>query len=168
MSTIITITQAYNHNMATKSGFAMHYALQYRASAATSATFYKGALVSLDSSGNIETGCGDADMPMWANNGTADYGVALEAEGVGGGVISAWPATGGFEIATTEYDTDGTYAPNQLLTADTVTSGYVTESPAAYNTAVIVGIVSEGVKSDYNSISMLNFWTMFIPTVKTS
>jgi len=164
----LTPTQDYAHLLRVDSGANFMHDLQYISTPATDEEWNRGSLVSLDASGNLIAGCADTAMPMWSINASDDYDVSAEAGGTTGPDTGCYVATGGYEITTTEF-VAGTYAVNEFLTAGTGTNaGKVTNSPAAYNTRVIVGCVSQGVRSDVYSQSTLTFWTMFIPKVKTT
>lgn len=168
MAGTLTPSQSYEHVLDVVGGYSGTHDLQFFAAPATGETFNEGALLYVDSDGNLAAGGGNTYMPMWAIGGVNDWDTNSDVGNISGGVVSAYVATGGYELFTTEYDSGETYAPNDLLTADTVTAGYVTKSPTAYNTKVIVGCVSRGTATeDYNQ-SVLYFWPMFIPTVKTS
>lgn len=93
-------------------------------------------------------------------------------------VFPALVATGGFEVQTTEYETNQTYDPNTPLTA--TATGLLT--PGAFYTDWIVGICSVGENAQNidaplgpSSIdsplavnahrkTVLTFWTMFLPS----
>jgi hypothetical protein len=164
----LTPSQNYDHVLNVVSGSDGMHDLQYYAAPASGETFVKGSLCYVDSSGNLAAGGGDNSMPMWAITGVNDFDANGDVGNISGGVVSCFVATGGYEIFTTEYDSDGTYNPNQLLTADTSTAGYVAAAAAAYSNAVVVGCVSKGVQTDVYDQSVLYFWTMFIPKVVTS
>jgi len=165
----LTPSQDYDHLVHPKAGSDGMHDLQYHSSAASGQSFNRGALVSLDSSGNLVTGCGDHDMPMWAINATNDFDVNSDVGNIIDGQIGCWVAIGGYELFTTEYVTTETYAPNALLTAGLTTDlGKVKGAAAAYSNAVVVGCVSKGVETDVYSQTILNFWPLFIPKVATS
>ena len=83
-------------------------------------------------------------------------------------------ATGGFEIATTEFDGAQTYAINDFLRADA--NGLLTNQNSAgtgkvqpYGSDTVVGVVSRGVQDnfyreyDVNLPKQLYFWTIYLP-----
>ena len=141
--------------------------LQYRAAPATGETFDRGSLVSLDGSGNLIAGCAGTAMPMWALNSVDDFDVNADVGNFSGGFIATIPATGGYEIFTTEFDTGGTYTYNTLLTAALTTDvGLVTPAAGAnYNDLIIVGIVSQGETTGIYDQAILYFWPLFIPAI---
>ena len=173
--------------------------LQFAGNTAEGGTaFFAGALVSLNTAGDIVPGTALAtSMPMFAINGSADYDAGqyaynlikavgnLDGTRNGDTVINCLVATGGYEIQTTEYNiTD--YAESayiqgsKLLTEDTVNAGFVMPSATVYNDAVVVGCVSTGIESSTNPTGLnrarirtsakklLRFWTMFIPPVSVT
>lgn len=102
----------------------------------------------------------------------------------GGGNMTALVATGGFEVETTEYDADQTYASGQPLRAVTsntnVNGGKVTNQGASANTFTssqtflqgdptlsawdtIVGVVSRETYTNANKKPALSFYTAWIP-----
>lgn len=162
--------------------------LQFAGDIAAGQDFGASALVCLNEDKQIEAGLAtDTNMPMWAINGAMDYDSGqfnynlMKPEQSGAqGIVNCLVATGGFELAVTEYnDTDyqsADYAPgNTLLTNDPVNLGWVMPAPAAYSTVTIVGCVSTGIDSvteglgrarrRLNQKALLRFWTMFIPPV---
>ena len=159
----LTPSQNYDHVLNVVSGSDDMHDLQYYAAPATDEDFVKGSLVYVDSSGNLAAGGAANAMPMWAITGVDDFDANSDVGNISGGVVSCFVATGGYEIFTTEFRSTDTYVPNQLLTADTVTAGYVMAASATYNDTVIVGCVSQGVQTDVYTQSILYFWTMFIP-----
>jgi hypothetical protein len=107
-------------------------------------------------------------MPMFAWVGQA------ENDAIGGGAanissygnqkgVTGLVATGGFELETTEFVASGnTFAPNTPLTPATGGDlGKVTEG--VYYTNDICGIVSNGKTTNAHNVSVVAFWTYFLP-----
>lgn len=174
-----TITQSYAHKIQLVSGSPEAYALMITAPVKANESFVAGSLVSMDGNGLIVAGCGDADVALFAINGTADQGVALDAlnganTGVGNapittraGNVNCHVATGGTELFTTEFVTgEGiTYPPATKLTNGTSGDvGKVKGSLAKYSMNNVVGIVSRGVQA-YQGYNVLFFWPTFCPKV---
>ena len=91
-----------------------------------------------------------------------------KASGSVGGKITAIPCTGGYEIETTEFDFEATYAPNDALVAGTGDLlgkvAKATASTADIGTAPVVGFVSKPMFSvDSYQQKRISFWTNFIP-----
>jgi len=158
--------------------------LVFAAGLADSQTFAAGALVSLSTTRKITAGLVAATaMPMFAVNGCGDYdagqysyNLLKDVEGGGHGVVNCLPASGGYELQTTEYnDTDGEYSvddytPGQcLLTNDASVAGQIEPAPADYSNVTVVGCVSDGIRSTRTGINrarirmgqkkLLRFWT---------
>lgn len=145
--------------------------------------FGKSALVSLNSDKQIQAGLASAtSMPMWAINGAQDldasmpkYNLPKGSSTSVQGSVNCLPATGGYELATTEYNVDdyvaADYAPGTPLTNDTDTAGQIEPAPAGYSTVTVLGIVSTGVQATtaginkarrkLNQKALLHFWTTF-------
>lgn len=156
--------QSYDYLLGPVSGFNMMHDLEISASVdSESDEIFRGSICSLNASGEIKLGCADTAMPLFAQNGSEDPDVAMdESIGLASG-ISAFPATGGYEIYTTEF-VDDTYVPNDFLTASSGSVGEVEKSATAYNDALVCGCVSRGTATKHTS-SVLYFWTMFIPAI---
>ena len=171
-------TQHWENLLVPVKGYIEGYALDFSAALADKDDDFKaGTLCHLDSDGKIARGCGDAQMPVWAIYNADQPSVQGDYGNVEGGGMTVLVATGGFEVYSTAYDKTQTYSPNDLLTAGTGDdSGLVTKSPAAYNTRLICGAVSQGERTGVEKAGhipqygqdLLYFWTMFIPKVKTS
>jgi hypothetical protein len=166
---ILTPGQSFDHLLTVVSGYHGMHDLQYHAGVAANETWNRGSLVSLNSAGLLKRGCGDDEMPLWAINSTADFDVSADSGNISGGVVATYPATGGYELKTTEFETDQTYVPNDKLTAGLgVEEGNVTRSPTMYNDRVIVGVVSKGTGTGNYNQRILNFWSLFIPVLRAS
>ena len=163
--------------------------LEYYAPKAANKTWYRGACISATNNGQLQPGCpaGSAfnrPMPMFALQSTFDLDVWDDSEtpeetgmGAPSGVPSALVASGGFELATTEFeyissDTAVVYNVNDQLTADATTGKLKKKTAATEPTVGIVSIQRNGnVKKNSIDIPiqnrwnhpMLTFWTFFIP-----
>lgn len=172
-----TPSQAYDHVVVLVSGPLEPHTLQIGAEIADGESFNAGALVSLNSSGKLIKGCSDTAMPLWAINGSTDLDVISEGiahaggQGISGGNVNCYVATGGYELFTSEYDsaTGNTYTANTYLTPGTSgTAGKVTVAASAYNAKAVVGVVSRGVVTDQYSKGTLYFWPVFLPKIVTA
>jgi len=98
-------------------------------------------------------------------------------------VVNCLVATGGFELAVTEYndedyETTAYIAGQQLLTEDVSNPGWVKPVDADYSNYTVVGCVSYGIETARVGLNrarlrlsqkaLLRFWTMFLPPVVTS
>jgi hypothetical protein len=152
---------------------------------ATATDIPAGRVAHLNADGEFETGGSGTEMPIYlwngkfhpdvSNSGTSpttsvDHWVAIAPTGVMSGLV----ATGGYELQTTEFDTALTYAPNELLTADS--DGILTNATAVQYTNWICGVASWHVQGDNQSsaatspvgnnahgVSVLSFWSYFLP-----
>lgn len=146
--------------------------------AVTGGVAYAGRTAHLNSSGNYEFGVTDRSMAMWlfqnsddpdvSNDGGApatDVGAWQAVAPVGG--IMALVAAGAYELATTEFDTAQTYAPNDTLTAATgttlATCGVLTNQSAVPYTNPVCGVVSRGKTTNAHGKSELWFWPVYLP-----
>lgn len=162
----------FDHLLQIVSGGNTPHDLQLRgAKPGNGVTFNRGALLSRNNTtGLLQLGCPTGkEMPLWSMHASVDFDAfhddgSLDAPGA----PALLPATGGYELFTSEY-VAGSYTYNDILTAATSTNaGKVTEAGANYNDTIVVGHVSRGVQTDYNGTSVLYFWTNFIPAVAIS
>ena len=90
------------------------------------------------------------------------------------GKMNGLVASGGYELQTTEFDSDLTYAPNDLLTADA--EGILTNDDVVQYVDWICGVASwheQGKVGDAaatsasgnnaHGVAVLTFWTYFLP-----
>jgi hypothetical protein len=159
----------YDHTLVTVKGPPRLNRLDFSAAPAAAQTILQGAIVSINSAGAIVEGCAvgigaNRPMPMWAIQATTDFDANSDVGNISGGVQSAVVATGGFEIETTEF-VDTVYAPNDLLKPGLVASlgKFTLATVPPYGAEVIVGCVSKAVATNRDGVSVLRFWTMFLP-----
>lgn len=186
MSTSRWEAQMYDHKLDPVSGPPPMHRLEYFGPAASGASYNRGAVVSADSTGALVAGCavgtvGNRPMPMFALQGTADLDVYSDPYNLGDNTPSALPATGGYELATTEFvQTSGgetvAYAVNDFLTCTETGQLTLAGVDAGNSTKPIMGVVSVanngGTKNAIgrNTVSnygkpLLHFWTVFFPCV---
>lgn len=133
-----------------------------------------GRVVHLNTNGNFEPGAHNTGVAIFLIQGSDDADVVNPGGAVNdpsvflhvpvrpSGKMSGLVATGGYEIATTEFDKNRSYEPGDLLTADT--DGVVTNEDAVQYVNPIVGVVSSGkVDRNHNNIPALSFWTCWLP-----
>ena len=140
----------------------------------------RGRCAHLDASGDFVPGPSATGVAIFMLNGTDDADVSNPGTTSAGsfahiavaptGKMSGLVATGGYEIATTEFVT-GSYVSGQLLSATKVTAGATVAATdgqltnagvAAYSTPV-VGVVSSGVADNHNGVQSLSFWSVWLP-----
>jgi len=167
MGTLVP-NQMFDHNIDVVKGPSLMHRLDTHAAPKAGEAINEGSLMSLDTNGLFVAGCpsGGATavqpMPVFALQGNNDFDANSDIGNISGGVMSGVVATGGFEIATTEFDA-GSYAFNQMLT-NGATAGLVGAATGiAYDAEPIVGIVSRDAAVNADGKSMLSFWTMFLP-----
>ena len=161
--------------------------LEYYAPAKDGEEWTRGSVISADNDGKLMLGCDKGSsynrpMPMFALQGTDDLDVwydnaAPKVDGTGApeGVPSALVATGGFEIASSEFvKLNGSnpvqYNVNDQLTCDQY--GKLTKkSDVDQPTVGIVSIARQnngkvnniGTRLRRYNTDLLTFWTVFIP-----
>ena len=158
--------QMFDHNISVVKGPSLMHRLDCAAAPKAGEEIYEGGLMSLDAGGNFLAGCpagalGVQPMPVFAIQNVNDFDANSDEGNLSGGVMSGYVATGGFEIATTEFDA-GTYVPNQLLTEGAAAT-VKPATPLPYLAEPIVGCVSKAPAINADGKNMLSFWTMFLP-----
>lgn len=145
---------------------------------------HEGSLISLNSEGKFVLGCGagtkgNRPMPMFSCKDINNAGVVQFGNNVFAGNYHGLVATGGFEIETSEFDTEVEYAYNDMLMpyvpadetdAEKAKVGKVTKATeSAYGAFPVVGIVSrpDGVNRTCEC-STIRFWSTFIPASTTA
>ena len=172
-------SQTYDNLLQPVSGYIMNQSLETTGKPVAGADWKAGSVVSIQEITThtvrgrtvadivVKAGCADDEMPLFARGGAEDFDTKADAGNAIGRVASLLPATGGFEIQTTEYDQTEIYDANDFLTASDG-DAEVKKSPANYNDNIIIGQVSKGVVEGQYGQSLLQFWTMNIPKVQTS
>ena len=161
-------SQNYDHVLQPVSGWTSMHSLQITAPVKSGVTFDAGALVHLDSNGELDLGADDTEMPLWASAGSEEYDTNSDIGNSSGGQVTCYPATGGYELFTTEYKSGDTYTKGTTLLTSGLTTdlGLVKAAGAVYNDLIVVGLVSRGEATDVYGQSILYFWPVYIPPVK--
>lgn len=133
-----------------------------------------GRVVHVDSSGNFVPGSHNTNIAIFLIQGSEDADVVNPGGAVNdpsvflhvpvrpSGNMSGLVATGGYEIATTEFDKARTYTPGDLLTADA--DGVITNEDVVQFVNPVVGVVSSGkVNRNHNNVPSLSFWCCWLP-----
>lgn len=123
-------------------------------------------------------GKNDADVQNPGISPTTDvrYWVGIGPDGR----IRGLPATGAFELQTTEFDSTRTYKPNDMLKADT--AGKLTNDTVTTGSHCIAGIASWHENSEFgpsrdgdspkgvnaHGVDVLTFYTFFLPVHGTA
>ncbi len=176
-------TRQYEHVAVVAHGAHPDHRLEFDAAVkaeANATKIFQGSIVSLNADGQYVVGCGAGEgvnfpVPCISMKNVADPDVSAGIEGSDyrtsvysaiGGKITAIPCTGSYEMETTEFDADATYAPNDALvpaTGDDI--GKVAKATTQPGGAVpYVGFVSRAVYAASNyGHSRLSFFMNFIP-----
>lgn len=174
----------FEHGLDVKKGWFDMASLDYSAKLSSSVSFdvNRGRVVHVDSTGGFVPGVHETNVAVFLLNGSTDADVANPGTTAGGkfmhlavaptGKLSGLVATGGYEISTTEFATNRTYAPGDLLTATTktgagntvaATDGLLTNNGVTQYVNPVVGVVSSGAATNHNGISALSFWCVWLP-----
>jgi hypothetical protein len=179
------------HGLDVKKGWFDMASLDYSAKLAGAVTFAvpRGRVVHVDTDGNFRPGAHAKNIAIFLLNGSEDADVSNPGTTAAGnfmhraiaptGKMSGLVATGGYEIATTEYNISRTYVPGDLLTAtasntDSATGGVVTNAGSGSDGKVkqyinpVVGVVSSGATKNHNGINSLSFWSVWLPGAATN
>lgn len=168
------------HGLDVKKGWFDMASLDYSAKLASAVTFAvkRGRVVHVDSNGEFRPGAHNTNVAIFLLNGSDDADVSNPGTTAGGrfmhqavaptGKMSGLVATGGYEIASTEFDSARTYTPGDLLTAtasnsNATTGGVLTNNSVTQYVTPVVGVVSSGKATNHNGISALSFWTVWLP-----
>lgn len=187
-TSITTLANIFEHTLDPIMGFDISpgHALLYTAKLSENVTIlpYEGRVVHLNSAGEFEMGAAGGVMPMFIQKWSMPLGhqstLSPYWQGFGNYPFSAMVATGGFEIATTEYDSAKTYAVNDYLAAlasNTVqaTGGLLTNKDIDGTTALtppwksggttrtVVGQVSRVPQQLRNKNTVICLWTLNFP-----
>jgi hypothetical protein len=168
------------HGLDVKKGWFDMASLDYSAKLSSAVTFAvkRGRVVHVDSSGEFRPGAHNTNIAVFLLNGSEDADVSNPGTTAGGrfmhqavaptGKMSGLVATGGYEIASTEFDSARSYTPGDLLTAvasnsNATTGGRITNDSVTQYVTPVVGVVSSGKAQNHNGIQALSFWTVWLP-----
>lgn len=184
---------AYKHTLDPIKGWMPKYNLTKVAKLSDEVTLdpvYEGRVTHLDSAGEFQMGCTGHQMPIFLLDDSDDPDVEAEAGDNDRPVIPSEkrmvgiPGIAGIEMATTEFDQDQDYAPNDLLRAvasnTLATGGRLTNqgiikvaSATPASATAVVGIVSGGlingrvisggIYQNSHKQSVLAFWCCWCP-----
>jgi hypothetical protein len=176
----------FEHGLDIKKGWFDMASLDYSAKLSGSVAFNvpRGRVVHLehDGSGNdvFLPGVRNTDMAIFLLNGSTDADVANPGTTASGrfmhqavaptGKMSGVVATGGYEIDSTEFVSNRSYAPGDLLTApvgtssgSAATAGVLTNASVTVYVTPVVGVVSSGKHVNHNGVDTLSFWCVYLP-----
>jgi hypothetical protein len=184
--------QMFTHGLDVKKGWFDMASLDYAAKLSPDIDFVvkRGRVVYVDSNGYFVPGMHQTNVAIFLLNGSEDADVSNpgwgQGQGSGGsnatqtaanfmhiaiaptGKMSGLVATGGYEISSTEFKHNLTYAPGDLLTANTCASpnawdGQLTNENVEQFVTPVCGVVSSGVSTNHNGVSALSFWCVWLP-----
>jgi hypothetical protein len=152
----------------------MFHAQPHKTAGVVDVAFNRGSLCSLDETdGTLVPGLHSVvSMPLWAVNSVVDFDSASDDGNISGGNVTTYPATGGYEIKTTEVELDdfsaGDYTANTLLTGGTGDDLGLVEpvtlvggaAPVAIN---VVGVTSKGVSPGVYNQNFVQLWPCYLP-----
>jgi hypothetical protein len=167
-----------------KKGWFDMAALDYDAKLSSAVTFDvpRGRVVHVDSTGAFRPGAHNTGVAVFLLNGSTDADVSNPGTTASGnfmhraiaptGKMSGLVATGGYEIASTEFDSSRSYTPGDLLTAvasnsNATTGGRITNESVTQYVTPVVGVVSSGKAKNHNGVEALSFWTVWLPGAAT-
>jgi hypothetical protein len=168
------------HGLDVKKGWFDMASLDYSAKKAAGLAFdiTRGRVVHVNTDGEFVPGVHKTNVAIFMLNGSADADVSNPGTTTGGkfmhlaiaptGKMSGLVATGGYEIASTEYVSNLTYAPGDLLTATRTATpaaadGRLTNASVTQYTTPVCGVVSSGSATNHNGMPALSFWTVWLP-----
>lgn len=159
----ITPSQMYTNEMNPVKGWPSPYALDKSAAVTSGQTgIVRGMCLSLDSNGTFVKGeSTDGAVAIFALNGQDEFDSNSDVGNISGGVLSGLVSLGAYEIQTSSY-VDAVYPVNGPLTFATAGDLGKVTTGAAY-TDTLVGVVTADVAANEHGISVLTFWTCWIP-----
>lgn len=175
-----TPAQMFDHTVIELSGRSLTYPLDFAGPVSDAETIpvYQGGICSLNDAGEFVVGLGALDneaqadgktiMGLIAIQGSEEYDVLSDVGNFSGGVQSALVASGGYEIETTEF-VAANYVPNEALTFGVdANRGLITKAGANYSDVNVIGVVSRSEKANEYNKSVLGFWSVFCPPIKSA
>jgi hypothetical protein len=174
----------FEHGLDIKKGWFDMASLDYSAKLGSVAyNLPRGRVVHLEVVGGQEVflpGVRTTDVAIFLLNGATDPDVSNPGTTASGrfvqqavsptGKLSGVVATGGYEIDSTEFVSNRTYAPGDLLTAptgaasgDAATGGVLTNASVVQFVNPVVGVVSSGKHKNHNGVDTLSFWSVYLP-----
>lgn len=170
----------FEHGLDVKKGWFDMASLDYSAKLAPQVEYAvpRGRVVHVDVNGNFRPGAHNTGVAIFLLNGSNDADVSNPGTTAGNifmhqaisptGKLSGIVATGGYEISTTEFNSDLSYAPGDLLTAaqslsNVAIGGVLTNASVVQYVNPVVGVVSSGKAKNHNGVQSLSFWCVYLP-----
>lgn len=133
---------------------------------------FAGRVVHQTDAGEYEMGCTGTQMAIFLLQNSDDPDVSNN-DGVSqavnpDGTMSGLVATGGYEVTSTEFDDDQTYAVNNQLRAvasnsNATTGGRLTNQGITVGTNAVCGVVSKLPYSNSDGVRVIQFWPVYCP-----
>jgi hypothetical protein len=175
-------TQQFTHALDVLKGWPNTHALDKKAKWASSVTLayaLSGRVASLNTSNEFVLGCSLQKMPIFIIQSGLDPDVSNEdADGdwyaiQPAGDASGLVGNGPFELESTEYDTNDTFAIGDLLTVINTAGANQGKldklSSNLYASNIFaVGHVTKGIHTNHHGKSVISFWTLYIPAPNAS
>lgn len=167
MAGTLVPNQMYDHTLVSIKGAIAPRRLDFAAAPKAGEDILEGMCCSLDSNGELVKGCpvgavGNKPMPIFVINSQDDFDTNSDKGNISGGVMSGLVGSGAFEVESTEFESGSTYNPNDLLQG-TASGALDLLGQLPYGNLTAVGVVSTGVSTNRDGISILTFWTEYIP-----
>jgi hypothetical protein len=172
----------FEHAIDIKKGWFDMASLDYSAKLLGSISYAipRGRVVHLELSAGKEVfvpGVHNTGVAIFLLNGSTDADVSNPTNTASGkfvqqavsptGKLSGVVATGGYEIDSTEFVTNRTYNPGDLLTAAAGSSssdaGVLTNASVRQFVTPVCGVVSSGKHTNHNGVETLSFWSVWLP-----
>lgn len=184
----LNLEKPYDHHLNPSKGWPSEAPLDHVAKQSANVLYSlrAGQCAHLNSAGELEPGVQLGQMGLFLFQGKDSYDVSTASDDVHipvtpSGNIMCVVAKAAVELETTEFVGSLTYAPNDYLRSPvgnaasaealsgtparptTASSGVLRNDTITLYTTAIVGVVSRGVFTNYNSRQMLAFWPVYLP-----
>jgi hypothetical protein len=139
----------------------------------TIAPVYAGRVVHLNPSGQFEMGCTGWQMAIFLFQNAYDPDVYQPSDDGSvaifpDGTMNGFVATGGYELANSEFDNTQTYNYNdplrgQASNTNAAIGGVLTNQGIVNNTNAVCGVVSLPPAADSHGVNVIQFWPVWHP-----
>jgi len=170
----IVPSQMFDHECNVLKGWWHAHALDKTAPLKSGEEINAGHVCYLDQNGEFALGLPDNVMPCFAFPNSDDFDVSADVGNTQSENMMALPATGSYELQTTEYDTSYTFAINDYLTAwNSELVGYTAAKNGQVRTCnpfenTVCGICSGGVATNEHGKNWVSLWTYHLPVDLTA
>lgn len=155
----LTPGQVFDHDLNVLKGWRNTSNLDKSAEPGANVTgIVRGKVMYLDAAGAWALGVTPNGMSVFATGGQNDFDANGDVGNIQKNVVTGLVAIGAYELQSSEY-VDAVYAPNDTLTAD-ATGDLTAGTPYVDQ---LCGVVSDGVVTNSNNVSVLTFWGVWLP-----